>query len=58
MANCRINGTGWAIFGGDRCIFENNAANNCTYSISSVCRRMFWSRNRQTDLYKIGRAHV
>ncbi len=51
MANCRVNGTGWAIFGGDRCIYENNAADNCTYSISSVARRMFWSGNRQTDLY-------
>ena len=38
MADCRINGTGWAIFGGDRCIFENNTANNCTYSISSASR--------------------
>ena len=51
MANCRINGTGWAVFGGDRCIYENNDANNCTYSICSVCRRMFWSGNRQTDLF-------
>ena len=58
MADCRINGTGWAIFGGDRCIFENNTANNCTYSISSVCRRMFWSRNRQTDLYTNNREAV
>ena len=58
MANCRINGTGWAIFGGDRCIFENNAANNCTYSISSVCRHMFWSGNRQTDLYTNNREAV
>ena len=58
MANCRVNGTGWAIFGGDRCIFENNTANNCTYSISSVCRRMFWSGNRQTDLYTNNREAV
>ncbi len=51
MANCRINGTGWAVFGGDRCIYERNVADNCTYSISPVCSRMFWSRNTQTDLY-------
>lgn len=58
MANCRVNGTGWAVFGGDRCIFENNDANNCTYSISSVCRRMFWSGNRQTDLFTNNREAV
>ena len=58
MANCRINGSGWAIFGGDRCIYENNDANNCTYSISSVCRRMFWSGNRQTDLFTNNREAV
>lgn len=58
MADCRVNGTGWAIFGGDRCIFENNDANNCTYSISSVCRRMFWSGNRQTDLFTNNREAV
>ncbi|MGN0847203.1 MAG: glycosyl hydrolase family 28-related protein [Kiritimatiellia bacterium] len=58
MTNCRISGTGWAIFGGDRCIYEDNAANNCTYSICSVCRRMFWSGNRQTDLYTNNREAV
>ncbi|MDO5319217.1 MAG: glycosyl hydrolase family 28-related protein [bacterium] len=58
MANCRISGSGWAIFGGDRCIYENNDANNCTYSISSVCRRMFWSGNRQTDLFTNNREAV
>ncbi len=58
MANCRVNGTGWAIFGGDRCIYENNAANNCTYSISAVSRRMFWSGNRQTDLFTNNREAV
>ena len=58
MSNCHINGTGWAIFGGDRCIYENNTANNCTYSICSVCRRMFWSGNRQTDLFTNNREAV
>jgi len=58
MARCRINGTGWAVFGGDRCIYEDNTANNCTYSISPVCRRMFWARNRQTDLYTNNREAV
>ncbi len=58
MAGCRINGTGWAVFGGDRCIYEFNTADNCTYSISPVCRRMFWSRNRQTDLYTNNREAV
>jgi hypothetical protein len=58
MANCRINGSGWAIFGGDKCIFENNSANNCTYSISSICRRMFWSKNTQTDLFTNNREAV
>ncbi len=58
MANCRVNGTGWAIFGGDRCIYENNTANNCTYSISAVARRMFWSGNRQTDLFTNNREAV
>lgn len=58
MANCRISGSGWAIFGGDRCIYENNEAFNCTYSISSVCRRMFWSRNTQRDLYTNNREAV
>ena len=58
MANCRISGSGWAVFGGDRCIYENNDANNCTYSICSVCRRMFWSGNRQTDLFTNNREAV
>ena len=58
MARCRINGTGWAVFGGDRCIYEDNSADNCTYSISPVCRRMFWARNRQTDLYTNNREAV
>ncbi len=58
MANCHIAGSGWAVFGGDRVIFENNDANNCTYSISSVCRRMFWSRNRQTALFTNNREAV
>ena len=58
MAACRITGSGWAIFGGDRCIFERNIAHNCTYSISSVCRRMFWSGNIQRDLYTNNREAV
>lgn len=58
MANCRISGSGWAIFGGDRCIYENNTAFNCTYSISSVCRRMFWSHNTQRDLFTNNREAV
>lgn len=58
MANCKINGTGWAVFGGDKCIYENNHANNCTYSISAICRRMFWSKNTQTDLFTNNREAV
>ncbi len=58
MSRCRVNGTGWAVFGGDRCIYEDNAADNCTYSISPVCSRMFWARNRQTDLYTNNREAV
>jgi hypothetical protein len=58
VRNCRINGSGWAVVGGDRVIFENNDAYNCTYSIAPVCRNLFWSRNRQHDLFTNNRESI
>ena len=55
MANCSVSGSGWSIFGGDRCIFENNSLVDCTASISAVCSRMFWSGNRHTDVFNNNR---
>lgn len=58
VRNCRINGSGWAVVGGDKVIFENNEAYNCTYSIAPVCRNLFWSRNRQHDLFTNNRESI
>lgn len=58
IRNCRINGSGWAVVGGDRVIFENNGAHNCTYSIAPVCRRLFWSGNTQYDLFTNNRESI
>ena len=58
IANCRINGSGWAVVGGDRVIFENNEAWNCTYSIAPVCRNLYWGRNRQHDLFTNNRESI
>lgn len=58
IANCRINGSGWAVVGGDKVIFENNEAWNCTYSIAPVCRNLFWSGNRQYDLFTNNRESI
>ena len=58
IRNCRINGSGWAVVGGDRVIFENNEAYNCTYSIAPVCRNLFWSQNRQHDLFTNNRESI
>ena len=58
IRNCRINGSGWAVVGGDKVIFENNDAYNCTYSIAPVCRNLFWSRNRQHDLFTNNRESI
>jgi hypothetical protein len=58
LRNCRINGSGWAVVGGDKVIVENNEAYNCTYSIAPVCRNLFWSRNRQHDLFTNNRESI
>lgn len=58
MANCRINGSGWAVVGGDKVIFEKNDAYNCTYSISSVSRNLYWGENRQHDLFTNNREAI
>ncbi len=58
IRNCRINGSGWAVVGGDKVIFENNDAYNCTYSIAPVCRNLYWSRNRQHDLFTNNRESI
>lgn len=58
IRNCRINGSGWAVVGGDKVIFENNDAYNCTYSIAPVCRNLFWSKNRQHDLFTNNRESI
>lgn len=58
IANCRINGSGWAVVGGDKVIFENNAAWNCTYSIAPVCRNLYWGGNRQYDLFTNNRESI
>jgi len=58
MANCRINGSGWAVVGGDKVIFEKNDAYNCTYSISSISRNLYWGQNRQHDLFTNNREAI
>lgn len=58
IANCRINGSGWAVVGGDKVIFENNDAYNCTYSIAPVCRNLYWGNNRQHDLFTNNRESI
>ena len=58
IANCRVNGSGWAVVGGDHVIFENNESWNCTYSIAPVCRNLFWSGNRQHDLFTNNRESI
>ncbi len=58
IRNCRVNGSGWAVVGGDKVIFENNDAYNCTYSIAPVCRNLFWSKNRQHDLFTNNRESI
>lgn len=58
IANCRINGSGWAVVGGDKVIFENNEAYNCTYSIAPVCRNLYWGNNRQHDLFTNNRESI
>ena len=58
IADCRINGSGWAVVGGDKVVFENNDAYNCTYSIAPVCRNLFWSGNRQHDLFTNNRESI
>jgi hypothetical protein len=58
VANCRINGSGWAVVGGDKVLFENNTAYNCTYSISSLCRNLYWGGNRQYDLFTNNRESI
>lgn len=58
IRKCRINGSGWAVVGGDKVIFEDNDAYNCTYSIAPVCRNLFWSRNRQHDLFTNNRESI
>ncbi len=58
ISNCRINGAGWAVVGGDKIIFENNDAYNCTYSIAPVCRNLYWGQNRQHDLFTNNRESI
>lgn len=58
IADCRINGSGWAVVGGDRVIFENNDAYNCTYSVAPVCRNLYWGNNRQHDLFTNNRESI
>ena len=58
IRNCRINGSGWAVVGGDKVIFENNDAYNCTYSIAPVCRNLYWGRNGQHDLFTNNRESI
>jgi hypothetical protein len=58
IRNCRINGSGWAVVGGDKVIFENNDAYNCTYSVAPVCRNLYWGNNRQHDLFTNNRESI
>ena len=58
IRNCRINGSGWAVVGGDKVIFEDNDAYNCTYSIAPVCRNLYWGSNRQHDLFTNNRESI
>ncbi|HQA38491.1 MAG TPA: right-handed parallel beta-helix repeat-containing protein [Kiritimatiellia bacterium] len=58
IANCRINGSGWAVVGGDKVIFEKNDAYNCTYSISPISRNLYWGGNRQHDLFTNNREAI
>lgn len=51
MANCRMNGSEWCKFGGFKTIFENNDVINCTFSIVPTTRNLFWSGNRQRDVF-------
>jgi hypothetical protein len=58
IRNCRVNGSGWAVVGGDKVIFENNDAYNCTYSIAPVCRNLYWGQNSQHDLFTNNRESI
>ncbi len=58
ISGCRINGSGWAVVGGDKVIFEKNDAWNCTYSVSSVSRNLYWGKNRQYDLFTNNREAI
>lgn len=58
ISGCRINGSGWAVVGGDKVIFEKNNAWNCTYSVSSVSRNLYWGCNRQYDLFTNNREAI
>ena len=58
ISGCRINGSGWAVVGGDKVIFERNDANNCTYSVSAVSRNLYWGENAQHDLYTNNREAI
>jgi hypothetical protein len=58
IRNCRINGSGWAVVGGDKVIFENNDAINCTYSVAPVCRNLYWGHNSQHDLFTNNRESI
>lgn len=58
IADCRVNGSGWAVVGGDGVIFENNEAWNCTYSVAPVCRNLYWGNNRQHDLFTNNRESI
>ena len=58
ISGCRINGSGWAVVGGDKVIFERNDAYNCTYSISAVSRNLYWGENAQHDLYTNNREAI
>ena len=58
MSGCRINGSGWAVVGGDKVIFEKNDAWNCTYSVSSVSKNLYWGQCRQYDLFTNNREAI
>lgn len=58
MNDCRIGGSGWAVIGGDRVMFERNECWNCTYSIANVTRRFWHADNIQHALYNNNREAV
>jgi hypothetical protein len=58
VARCRISGSGWAIVGGNRVIFEDNEATNCTYSIHAETNNLYWGRNRQYAVFTNNRESI